>query len=84
MEKGKYIKRGLTNVSRIVGGSTEIMAGVIGLVFVPVVGLPVLINGTQNLLKGIRGEYIKDSMINVMSNKFYSKTFHGKENKIIQ
>jgi len=84
MEKGKYVKRGINNTAKIVGGSAEIMAGVVGLVFVPVVGLPVLINGAQNVLKGVRGEYIKESMINVISNKFYSKAFHGKENRIIQ
>lgn len=83
-DKGKYIKRTLRNVGKTAVGSAELMAGIVGLVTVPVVGVPLLVDGTQRMLKGIRGEYIKDSMINVMSNNFYSKTFHGKENRIIQ
>lgn len=83
-EKGKHIKRSLKNVGKTAIGSIELLGGVAALVFNPIVGLPLTIDGAQRMLKGIRGEYIKDSMINVMSNKFYSKTFHKKENRIIQ
>jgi|GEM_PF-3183608 len=84
MENGKYIKRGIKDVSRTVIGSAELVTGAIGLAVFPLIGLPLTVNGAQNLLKGIRGEYIKDSMINVVSNNFYSKTFYKKENRIIQ
>ena len=83
-DKRKYIKRSFNNISRTVLGSAEVLGGVVGLVFNPIIGLPLTIDGTQRMLKGIRGEYIKDSMINVMSNNIYSKTFHKKENRIVQ
>jgi hypothetical protein len=84
MEKSKYIKRGVKGVGRTVLGSAELLAGLVGIAVFPVIELPLSINGAQNVLKGVRGEYIKDSMINVISNKFYSKSFHGKENRIVQ
>lgn len=83
-DKRKYVKRNLKNISRTVLGSVEVLGGVVGLVFNPIIGVPLTVDGTQRMLKGIRGEYIKDSMINVMSNNIYSKTFHKKENRIVQ
>lgn len=83
-EKGKYLKRNLKNISRTTLGSIELLGGLAGIVFNPVIGLPLTVDGAQRMLKGIRGEYIKDSMINVMSNRFYSKTFHNKEYRIVQ
>lgn len=83
-DKRKYVKRNLKNISKAVLGSVEVLGGVVGLVFNPIIGIPLTIDGTQRMLKGIRGEYIKDSMINVMSNNIYSKTFHKKENRIVQ
>lgn len=83
-DKSKYVKRGIKDLGKTVIGTAEILAGMVGTAVFPLVGIPLTIHGTQNLLKGVRGEYIKGSMINVVSNKFYAKTFYKKENRIIQ
>ncbi len=83
-DKSKYVKRGIKDFGKTAIGSAEILAGMVGTAVFPLVGIPLTIHGAQNLLKGVRGEYIKGSMINVVSNKFYSKMFYKKENRIIQ
>lgn len=83
-DKKKYVKRNIKNISNAILGSVELLGGVVGTAFNPIIGIPITIDGAQRMLKGISGEYIKGSMINVMSNKFYSKTFHKKENRIVQ
>lgn len=83
-DKKKYVKRNIKNISSAILGSVELLGGVVGTAFNPIIGIPITIDGAQRMLKGMSGEYIKGSMINVMSNKFYSKTFHKKENRIVQ
>ena len=80
----KHVKRNIKNISSAILGSVELLGGVVGTAFNPIIGIPITIDGAQRMLKGMSGEYIKGSMINVMSNKFYSRTFHKKENRIVQ